>query len=395
MSGPVFVVTGDSHIGKGSHLYPERLAEQEAAWSRTLELARDRDALAVLHAGDLFDKRRPTPSELVAAVRPLVKHREYYAGSPQDGPEVHVIPGNHDPVVYGPGGLDVLDEAGVATVHRTPSVIEYGRPFGDAVACVAMLPWAPTSRLVAERGGRDGVSEDAGELVARVAEDLYREIGFRHDVPNILLGHWSVEGGRLPNGLPVERLSEPVVPADVLELGFDAYAFGHIHRAGDIGENRVGAGQPAIYTGSPIALDHGEAGVDHGAWVYDVDAGTFELVDLGGRPFVTVTMHELERAPIDGAIVRVRDVVPAGRSVDPTVLRDLALARGAVRVDLALDVERESKPLMSAVDTDREPIHLLADYLGERAAERQHDDERLERLLELADTYLAGERVEA
>lgn len=384
MSGPVFVITGDSHIGKGSHLYPERLAEQESAWAATLELAREREALAVLHAGDLFDKRRPTPAEVVAAVRPLVAHLE------ANGCRVDVIPGNHDPTCYGPSGLDVLDEAGVAFVHREPAVVRYGRPLGDTLARVAMLPWAPTSRLVAERGGRQGVNADAGELVLRIALDLFDECP--PDLPRMLLGHWSVAGARLPNGLPVDRLAEPIVPADVLDVGFDAYAFGHIHRAGDIGDEQ--RAERAIYTGSPITLDHGEAGVEHGAWVYDTHEGTFELVDLGGRPFVTHTIEHALRVVVSECVVRVKDSVSAerGRELRLDEIRADLMRRGAVRVDFAIDVEREHKPLMSAVDTDRQPIHLLADYIGERLPDRVADDEHAERLLELAHTYLAGER---
>ena len=379
------VVAADNHVGKGAHLFRTRLDEQEHVWAETLRLARDLDSAAVLHAGDLFDRRRPSPAEVVAVERPLV-HHDAVGGCP-----VHVIPGNHDTTAHGPGGLHVLAEAGLIELWPRPAVIVV-----DGFEVVT-LPWSPSSRLIAERGGRDGITDDVVELLVTAAGELLAETAGPFP---ILLGHWSAAGASLPNGLPVEQLREPVLPTDELEaLGFAAIALGHIH-VGAVLKSDAGR---TFYTGSPMPLDHGEAGLIHGVWSLgdDEENGDVELVPglflrahpLTSTPFVTVSLRDVELAPVDGAVVRVRDTIEADdvRAVNLADVRDRLLNRGAVRVDLEVTFERVSRPLVSAVDTDRQPIHLLADFLGERGIE----PDRQERLLELADSYLAGERTPA
>lgn len=375
------VCTGDNHVGKGSHLYAGRLDEQERVWRDTLRLARDLEAAAVLHAGDLFDKRRPSPAELLAVMRPLLDH--LMAG----GCAVHAIPGNHDSTAFGAGGLEVLAEAGLVELYDRPTVFDAG-DFN-----VAALPWSPAGRLIAERGGRDGVTDDVVELLVKIAGEL-AEVR-THGWPMVLLGHWSAAGAHLPTGLPVEQLREPVLPTGDLEaLGFDAIVLGHIH-VGDV------FGDRSLYVGPPMALDHGEAGLIHGVWSLHDDPleGALELSPRVGlqahpiksTPFVTIPLAEVARAPVDGAIVRVRDTVSAETRVDVAAVREQLAARGARRVDVQLVVERATRPNAEAVDTDRRPAELLGDYLTERGI----DEDRVERLLELGDSYLAGERVPA
>lgn len=390
----VYVLTADNHLGKGAHLYSERLDEQEAVWRKTLALARALDADGVLHGGDLFDRRRPSPAELVAAERPLVDHRA--AG----GCEVHVVPGNHDPTAFGPGGLDVLGEAGLITLHHRPRTVN----LPGIVLCA--LPWVPPGRVIATLAARDGADESVAALLTRVAGDLFRQSADEvrvAETPRVLLGHWSLAGARLPNGLPVEQLREPVLdPAELEAFGYAAVVFGHIHVAGPVSSR-------SLYTGTPMPLDHGDSQLVHGVWSLHVgapptglDAPLDELAPgvwldahpLESRRFVTITLADVERYPVDGAVVRVKDTLTTtahDRSGldDVAAARETLLERGARRVDFAVTVERERRPITTAVDTDGEPRTLLAEYLDVKLGS---DLDLVERLVELAEPYLAGER---
>lgn len=113
-----------------------------------------------------------------------------------------------------------------------------------------------------------------------------------------------------------------------------------------------------------------------------------EFVPLESRRFVTIQLADLEDlSDAPGAIVRVKDTLPAGATFDAREIRDRLLAAGAKRVDLAITVERAARPDREPVlDTDRGPEELLGAWL------EQNGEEDTERLVDLARTYLAGDR---
>lgn len=236
---------GDLHAGKGRALFPERLDEQSTVLDRILTLGRERNVDVILGLGDTFDRRRPDVPEMLAVETPLVRHRD--AG----GPPVHLLVGNHE--VGGADDVtpvDVLAEAGLVVAHRRPEV------FGVAGVGIACLPWTPVSRLVAAQGGgdRDEIHVTAAELLVQAARELRDLV----DGPAILTLHWSLSGSSLPSGMAVDDLRETILPLHELEaLGFDAIIAAHIHRHQTFG-------QAATYVGSPMALDHGESGYEHG-----------------------------------------------------------------------------------------------------------------------------------
>lgn len=371
-----FLATGDQHIGKGQNLYPGRLAEQEANWAATLGLARERDVEAVLHAGDLFDSRRPGPEAMLAAERPLVRHQ--LAG----GPPVIVIPGNHDiPTSDGECGLDVLAEAQLIHLYRRPDVInvvdrQVAALYVPGGTAVAMLPWTPIARLVAAADGvpRDRIYMEAAALVVDIAEELRQ----RAAGAMVLLGHWSVDGSYLPTGLPVEQLREVVLPlGEIANVGFDTCVFGHIHLAQMFGEN-------ALFVGSPMALDHSERG-EHGCWILTVGHRP-EFVPLPGRRFETVN-SVVDDVDLREAIVRYQDVLAAGEQIDTNAIRDELHRLGAFRVTFNLEWERRAREDREPViDTDLDPVELLRGYLNGTGD--------TDRLVDLARPYLVGERAE-
>jgi exonuclease SbcD len=273
--------TGDLHLGAGAdygRAPGERLAEQQHVWTDICALAVNENVDAVLFAGDAFERRRPTPAEIMAfrAGLEILNDHEIRCVA---------IPGNHDVEAFDrPTGLDVLD--GIATVYARPAVVDL-----EDLAIVT-LPWTPPSRLVAARNGgdRDVVNREVSELLLETARGLRAQVPAH--LPAILLLHWSVSGASLPSGLPVDGLREPVIPAlELDEIGFDAFVCGHIHKAQVLvaREENGSHAAAAFYVGSPMPLNFGEAQVGHGVWMLDTDTWVSEFTPIESRPFTTST----------------------------------------------------------------------------------------------------------
>jgi len=355
---------GDLHAGKGIDLSPSRLDEQEAALEAALDIARTARCDAVVTLGDLWDKRKPTPDEVLAVVRPLRHHVD------QGGCPIIGIPGNHE-VSSADGGTmpAAVGLTGLAEMFSEPSI----RIVGDTAVC--LLPWVPTSRLDLILEARHGDRVDRDELFTLAAELLVETCAglAQVDTPRKVLGlHWSVSQTVLPSGLPVDELREVVLPMDaLLELGFDAIVGAHIHRPGLYGGRFA-------YVGPPLPLDHGRAEGDHGVWIVDTTPlGTqFELMPIRSPGFETVDLTEGEvewmaqgnmpaLAPALKRYLRVRysATEKQARRIDLAKLREHAMEYGPVRVDIEATVERPHRQRGVAIDQAGTRLDQLAAFL--------------------------------
>lgn len=359
----VLLAFGDLHVGKGRQLYPARLAEQEDTLRQILRTARDHQVDAVLNLGDTWDRRSPSPDEVTAVLRPLAEHQA--AG----GPPVLSILGNHCRAGVADTSMpQAVALGGLMQVYHRPGLAYVGN------VALAMLPWTPVSRLAAAHDqDRDLVYQDAAELLIATARELRQKVAGTM----LLLAHYAVTGASLPSGMPVDQLREVVLDRHELEqIGFSHIILGHIHRPGQFGDGTC------LYVGSPLPLDHSETG-EHGCWLIDTAARETRFVPVGSRPFVTVGL-DLD-GHVDGAVVRVKDTVPAGANVDTGSLRGQLHARGAHHVSFALTWQPQERPDREPIiDLETDPAELLRAYLDGR------DD--TDRLVDLARPYLAGDR---
>jgi exonuclease SbcC len=381
-----FLCVGDLHLEAGGDYGTqpgERLREQEDVWARALEIGRNAVADAILFAGDAFHKARPTPEAMLAFERPLVAHRA--AG----GAPVYAIVGNHDVASAATGtGLEVFAEAGLLTLARDPQIRSV------AGVAIAFLPWAAAGRLVAAQGGgdRDDLNTLAADALVTVARGLRSMI---EDCPAILLTHFSISGAVTPDGADVGLFREPVLDLRELEaLGFDAIVAGHIHKPqmmspGQLVEDAAGshqaAGQPILYTGSPMPLNFGEAKSDHGVWILDLDdAGVgAHFVPIESRRFVTLDItaedalgvQELdwEGCPawvdVSDAVVKVRIAATAeqARRLDVGALKRALVAAGATKVwAVQTEVIREDRARVEGLDETLDELQALDLYLNAR-----------------------------
>lgn len=380
---PRLLCTGDLHLGAGGEYGRQpgdRLADQELVWRRILELAQERDVDGILFAGDAFEGPTPTSEHYDAFLRPL--RNIWYDG--EGALPFLAVSGNgkHDSAMRSTNALKVFDGLGI-TVSTTPDVY----PF--AGCAVATLPWVSPARLIAQRGrdvSREEVNAEVAQLLIEIAargrEDCERAAP---GAPAILLGHWSVSGSSLPNGLPVDQLREPVLPASDLDaLGFDHVVLGHIHKPQRVGER-------GFYVGSPMPLNFGEAGhfEDHGVAIIhtdeteDVDWYATEFQPIESRPFVTLDLTgdeveqwsdaihedapgELEIPSVVEAIVRVRyrATREQQRSIDVPEIRRSLIDAGAAVVKIVPEIVREQRARVEGLDEGVDELDALDQYIA-------------------------------
>ena len=386
------LATGDVHIGAGYGHRVDALADTETILDQIAAAAREHEVDAVLLAGDVFHRPKPTPAELHVFAR-------FAAKLDRMGLPVVAVLGNagHDQMGTDlPTALELFD---TVRVSRIPERISL-----DGVDVVT-LPSVPIARLAA-RYGFDGDRGEVNEAAAVLLVDAAREL--RAEVPAgrpcVLLGHWSVSGAALPNGLPVADLHEPVLDAGALdEIRFDAVVMGHIHRGQAFSDR-------GFYVGSPMCHDFGEAGFDHGVWILDVneDEASVEFVPLVDRRFVTVAVDlaaDLDymgldetdaiaveifmHLPLTDAVVRVSYTATEEqhRRVDHQALLAMLADNGVHRVhggiawspvravrarvqgmDESLDPAEAVDAWCAANDVDADPLHELTRGYLEKAA---------------------------
>jgi len=358
----------DLHLGAG-----ERLADQRAAWVEACEFAAS-SADALIVAGDIFHRARPTPEELAA----------FAAGLDAVG-VVHAIPGNHDfGERVGITALEVIAKArDWVSVYMTPDVVQ----IGDAL--VGFLPWTPTKPT-------------PDELV-RIALGLRAKrppFDSDIDLDRLLVAHWAISGSSLPNGASVEEVlrREPIIPADMIEACDFALALaGHIHKAQTM--------RPGVaYIGSLMPVDFSEADDEHGLVLWDsTRPREFTRRTIGSRQLVTIDAGRLDAdglgfeelantiAELDeGAIVRVKyEATPdEHRRVDAGMIADLVAHAGGTLASVMPTIERAENQRGELLDEDATPVEQMQAWLAEQAG---LDAATMQRMIDETARYVAEE----
>lgn len=263
---------GDLQLGAGTaYGTPEcsRLGDQLDAWDWIAQQAVDEwDISQVVLLGDVFDKRNPSPDELIVFQGPL--RRLYRAGI-----DVLAIAGNHDvSAETAATPLDVFSD--LLDVHRARGV------WGG----IATLPWTPPHRLAAAHG-REQINERVAAHLIECARELRGTVDGTNPIlghPEILVLHWSISSGVTASGVETISLAEPVLPLeDLLGLGYRWIIAGHIHKTQVLSEDPL-----VLVAGSPMVNDFGEAGGKHGVWVLDTETGERDFHEVPDRRFVTL-----------------------------------------------------------------------------------------------------------
>lgn len=273
------LAVADLHVGAPMRHRENPRVDQRANLSRICEVAVEHNVDLVLIAGDVFDHPRPTPATLHLFA-------EFVRDLEAEGIPAIAVHGNaaHDGgAADEPTALELF-RSDTFGVSRTPEL--FTQP-GIAVCTLPNVPPGRMRALLADCGMLGETNETIAQLLVQVAADLRADVP--PGMPCVLLGHWSVSGASLPNGMASDTLGEPVIPLDALEAqGWDAIVLGHLHRFQDLD------GAPGAYCGSPMILNYGEAEYEHGVVLLEFDPVSFEFVPLPDREFRTVSVDLVE-----------------------------------------------------------------------------------------------------
>jgi DNA repair protein SbcD/Mre11 len=359
-----FLHTSDWHVGKVLKGH-SRLGEQKAVLDEIVGIAADRAVDAVLIAGDLYESAAPPAEAQQLVVQTMLRLR-------RTGAEVIAIAGNHDHAPTFEAYRPLLAAAGITMVGlvRGPDrggVVEFAAASSGEPVRVAALPFlsqryaVTAAQLIARTPAENSAGYD--ERIRALIRAL--TAGFTPDAVNIVLAHLTVTNGTLGGG---ERAAQSIfeyhVPAAAFPAQAHYVALGHLHR-----RQAMPAPCPVHYSGSPLAVDFGEA--DNAPVVLVVEAGVGTPAAVTEVPvtsaralrIVSGTLAELTAlAPALGEAylrVLVREPARAGLREQVQELLPNALE---VRIDAGVADARAVGPSAA----DRTPGELFAEFCGQR-----------------------------
>jgi exonuclease SbcD len=393
----------DLHIGVENYgrLDPatgvnQRVVDFLTRFDELIDYGLEHEADLVIFAGDAYKRRDPSPTYQRAFARRIKRLAD--AGIP-----TILLVGNHDiPVMpQKASSVDIFSTLDVpnVTVGRVEDVHTIETRHGPVQ--VATVPYPVRHRLMAHEEYRGMSIEKLDQELQTIVTDNIKALGAQLDpeVPAVLTAHLSVSGATYGSERSVMIGRDAVILRSALEdPGWDYVALGHIHKHQSINDDNY---PPVVYAGSLERIDFGEEGQPKGFCWVELARGktTWQFVELGARPFVTVRadLREAEDPlaalqekastyDLQEAVVRVilqltaeQEQIVRDRDIR-SLLKDAAFIGGISR-----DVEREARIRLDNLAPEKmTPRQLLDHYLDAK----QTDPDRKKELLELAEEIL-------
>lgn len=397
----------DLHVGMENYgkLDPasgvsSRIADFLARLDEISHYARDHDADLIIFAGDAFKTRDPDPTQQREFARRIKKLA--------DQVPVFMLVGNHDipGVAARATSIDIFRTLEVPNVliGRTP-----GRQVVPTKRGEVFLGWMPfpvRNRLLMAQDELRGASVD--ELDRALESFVNDELASlarqadEHDLPRILVGHFSVSGAVYGSERSVMLGRDLAVQKSALaDPAWDYVALGHIHKHQNLTTRDSGL-PPVVYSGSVERIDFGEEVEDKGFCWIELERGAtkWEFVKVQARPFRTIKVDargeddptaaviaKIQGREIEGAIVRV--LIRLNESQEAALRRreiEQALALAATIAGISLDVERETRvPGVGAAPEALTPLQWLEHYF----VSKHQPPERIEHLLKVSESLIA------
>lgn len=363
--------TSDWHVGRRIRGV-SREEEHREVLDEIVGVAEEHAVDLVLVAGDQFDVTSPPPWAEHLVYSTLIRLGRI-------APTV-VVAGNHDHASRLAAVAPLLRLAGVRVGAHVARADEGGTvDLPDLGVHVSLLPWQSQRGIVS---ADDLMSKEAADHSQSYADRMRRIVaaltGSRPaDRVGVVVGHLTAHGAASSGSeRDVHTVVDYSVPSSVFPSDLSYVALGHFHRG-----QKVPAGPPVWYSGSPLQLDFGEVGEAKQVLIVDAAPGTPAKVTpvplSSGRRLVRLqgTLVQVEAASAslpDGALVRVEIDEPRRAGLADEVRE---LVPGAVEVVVA----GPARPDRADAPEPRlgRPRHeVFAEYLTEQGVE----DERIVRL---------------
>jgi exonuclease SbcD len=326
--------------------------------------------LAII-AGDLFDNRRPSPLEILLAVRALRRLSDA-------GIWTALTPGNHDGMgtIADPETHTLLWMSLWASELSMDRVRVFPRPFVGPFGPVVLVsvPY-PHKRAYDVSHAElpieariEAVSRDVGHAIEEYAIDAFDEKHGAPSVPRVFVGHMSLVSARLGAERAMQMGWDVTVSPEVL-APFDYAALGHIHQQQQAAPN-------AWYAGSPLYFDFAEEGEPKGFLLASIARGVapeVSRIQTDTRGIRTVTWGGSGAATIkEGDIVRVVASVAVDAVEEQQIVAGL-YEQGASWVEFRSEVEVQKARARSEIDPASGMTEMLREWCS--VTEREYDDE--------------------
>ncbi|MDX9753488.1 MAG: exonuclease SbcCD subunit D [bacterium] len=294
-----------------------RLEDFRDSLAQALDYAIETRVDCVLFAGDAYKRNSPNPTEQRELVRQFCRLAD--AGIP-----TVMISGNHDiPVMQGKAAsIDIFRTIRPGLFHvyiNQPSMKPLILETHHGPLAICALPYISPSYLRQVPAFR----KLQGDEFKEAAEGFYKEVidamahAVPEGVPKILVAHLTAHGALLGGyrGSAIMTDEVQILPANLVNAGYDYIALGHIHRHQNLSPREE---IPVVYPGSIDRVDFGEAEETKGFVVARIEpkGSTYQFIPLPVRPMIPIRvegegdlttrlLEAIDREPIAGAIVRI------------------------------------------------------------------------------------------
>ncbi|MER5280935.1 exonuclease SbcCD subunit D [Streptomyces sp. NPDC002809] len=260
--------TSDWHIGHTLHGFP-RNEDFDAVLAEIVAIAQEYRPDLIVHSGDLFHTSRPTGRDMIRALQVLIRLATV-------APTV-VVAGNHDSPTYfeffdlltGPSvgrGLFFVDQ--VRPAHEG-GVLTFDACGGEQRIRLAALPFVHPNRFW-QRSAPDTSYSDYAEGMRELQAQLLEAMREGYDPDRDILffaAHVYITGAKRSPREQAMDVSFEAAPEDLPKVSYTA--LGHIHCPQAV----RGPKFPARYSGSPLAMDFGEANDSKSVVIVDAEPG--------------------------------------------------------------------------------------------------------------------------
>lgn len=260
--------TADWHVGRTLR-NRSRATEHREVLKEIGAIALEEAVDLVIVAGDLFDSVSPTAESEDIVYEALLDLAA-------TGAQVVVISGNHDHPHRLSAIAPLLRRVNVtagALLARPESggVISVQTKSGEKVA-IALIPFlsqkgaVKADAIMSVEPAQNVLTyqEICGNIVRRLCE------GLEEGCVQLAVAHLAVQGGKVGGGeRAAHSIFEYYVPAMIFPATLHYVALGHLHAP-----QKIAAGCPMWYSGSPLQLDFGDVEVTNSVLLVEAQAGT-------------------------------------------------------------------------------------------------------------------------
>lgn len=329
-----------------------------------IDFAESEQVDIVFFTGDMFHTNSPTPQILNEASKRMAR---LAAICP-----VVVLVGNHDiSRMDKPSSVEVYNTLAVPNVHVGNAYELLDIQTAHGMLTVGTLPY-PTRQILGD-DVRNRPVEKTQELIRNRMSAIIKEMvaNASQDNPNVLLGHFTVNGATSGAESSMNMFSDATVNLeDLIDPVWSYIGLGHIHK-----HQVLNIDPPVVYAGSIERVSFNEEREDKG-FIFGViqDAGypaTWEFVQLDARPYITLSKNILKGDPtkimldlvsqrtLKGAVVRILIKMPAELRfrLSMEAIQDAVMAAGAYTI-ASCHVDARNEQMLRVAKADFNPVTM-------------------------------------